>query len=125
MLRSNRQFVQLYHVLSHASFRPENFRANITLSALDVTQTVNVKQMPLKGVLVFCYIRTDVTLERLTVTNTMNRRQVLCQVAFLCKLPAANLALVPGVRMLSSAAAAAALRMRRVVVSADWSLNSM
>ena len=61
---------------------------------------------------------TNVTLEGLDVTNTMNRRRVSLQTAFLCKLPAANLALVSGVRMLRSAATAA-LSMRRVVVSAD------
>ena len=62
---------------------------------------------------------TNVTLEGLDVTNTMNRWQVYFQVAFLCKLPAANLALVSGVRMLGSRRSAAALSMRRVVVSAD------
>ena len=63
------------------------------------------------------HTRANVTLEGLDVTNTMNHRQVSLQTAFLCKLPAANLALVFGVRMLWSAAAA--LSMRRVVVSAD------
>ena len=61
--------------------------------------------------------RADVTLEGLDVTNTMNRRQVPLQMAFMHKLPAANFALVSGVRMLWSAAAT--LRMRGVVVSAD------
>ena len=46
----------------------------------------------------------------------MNGFKVKIQAAFLCKLPAANLTLVPGVRVLWSATAA--LSMRRVVVSA-------
>ena len=60
-------------------------------------------------------------MEGLDITNTMHCGEVCFQVAFLCKLPAANLALVSGVRMLRSAAAAAAaaLSMRRVIVSAD------
>ena len=49
---------------------------------------------------------------------TVRDRHVLAQVAFCCYLPAANLTLVFGVRMLWSTAAAA-LSMRRVVVSAD------
>ena len=68
--------------------------------------------------LIFSLLRADVTLEYLDVTSTMNRRQMSLQNVFLHKLPAANLALVSGVRMLSSAAASA-LSMRRVIVSAD------
>ena len=61
---------------------------------------------------------TELTVKCFDVTNTMNRRQVLFQVASLCKLPAAMLALMLCVSLLWSAAAAA-LSMRRVVVSDD------
>ena len=71
----------------------------------------------LKIVFALKHPRANATLERLDVTNTMNRRQVPGQIAFIHKLPAANLALVSGVRTLRSAADA--LSMRRVVVSAD------
>ena len=57
----------------------------------------------------------NTTLEALDVT--VNSWQMFFHVAFLRKLSAANLALVSGVRMFGSAAAA--LSMRRVVVSAD------
>ena len=63
--------------------------------------------------------RTHVALEGLDVTNAMNGSKVQLQAVFLCELPAANLARVSGARMLWSAAVAAALSMRRVVVSAD------
>ena len=68
-----------------------------------------------KNMFVLKHPRATVTLEGLHVTNTMHRGQVRVQVAFLCKIPAANLALVSGVRALRSAA----LSMRRVVVSTD------
>ena len=59
---------------------------------------------------------TNVTLESLDVTNTMDMSHVTSQPMTSCKLPAANFTLVSGVRVLGSAAA---LSMRRVVVSAD------
>ena len=62
--------------------------------------------------------RTHVALESLDVTNAMNGSKVELQAAFLCELPAANLALVSGVRMFGSAPASA-LSMHRVIVSAD------
>ena len=57
----------------------------------------------------------NTTLEALDVT--VNSWQMFFHVAFLRKLSAANLALVSGVRMFGSAAAA--LSMRRVIVSVD------
>ena len=51
--------------------------------------------------------------------SAMNSFQMQIQTALLCKLPAANLALVSGVRMLWSRRSGVALSMRRVVVSAD------
>ena len=71
-----------------------------------------------KNMFVLKHPRATVTLEGLHFTNIMYCWQVLFQGAFLGKLPAANLALVSGVRALRSAAAAA-LSMHRVVVSAD------
>ena len=71
----------------------------------------------LKVMLVLKHPRADVTLERLDVTNIMKCGKVLFQVAFLGKLPAANLALVLGVRVFGFTAAS--LSMRRVVVNAD------
>ena len=62
--------------------------------------------------------RANVTLKSLDVTNTMYSGHVLFQIALFCELPAANLALVSGVRMLWSRWPAA-LSMRCVVVSAD------
>ena len=76
-----------------------------------------VLHVSLHVMLVLKHSRANVTLEGLDVTNTMDSGQVSVQVAFLCKLPAANFTVVSGVRMLSSATAA--LSMRRVVVSAD------
>ena len=69
-----------------------------------------------KNMFVLKHPRATVTLEGLHFTKAMHRGQMSVQVAFLCKLPAANLALVSGVRALGSAAA---LSMSRVVVSAD------
>ena len=71
----------------------------------------------LKNILALKLTRTNATLEGLDVTNTVNRRQVFLHIAFIHELPAANLTLVSGVRMLWSAATA--LSMRRVVMSAD------
>ena len=81
--------------------------------ALDFMYVANVF---LKNILALKLTRTNATLEGLDVTNTVNRRQVFLHIAFIHELPAANLTLVSGVRMLRSTAA---LSMCRVVVSAD------
>ena len=60
---------------------------------------------------------TNVAFERLDIANTMNRRQVPGQIAFIHKLPAANLALVPGDMVLWLLSGR---WMRSVVVSADF-----
>ena len=73
-----------------------------------------VLHVSLHVMLVLKHSRANVTLEGLDVTNTMDSGQVSVQVAFLCKLPAANLALVSGARALRSA-----VSMRRIVVSVD------
>ena len=75
-------------------------------------------QVILQTKLVLEHPGTNVTLEGLDVTHTMDSGYMALQATSLRELPAANLALVSGVRMLRSAAAAA-LSMRRVVVSAD------
>ena len=102
-------------MLLQASFRLENFRANITLSGLHVTHTVNVQQMRLKILLVFRHKRADVTIEWLRATDIMKSRQVSLQNVFVYKCPAANFTLET-VRVFRSSAA---LSMRRVAVSAD------
>ena len=58
--------------------------------------------------------RTHVALEGLDVTNAMNRRQVPFHIAFMNEFLFANITFVLGVRV----AAAAALSVRRVVISA-------
>ena len=78
-----------------------------------------VLKVPIKALLVLEHARANVALEFLDITNTMHGGQVLFQVMFLCKLPAANLALVRCVRVLWSAEAAAASSMRRFVVGAN------
>ena len=75
-------------------------------------------EVSVKNMFVLKHSRATVTLEGLHFTNIMYCWQVLFQGAFLGKLPAANLALVSGVRMLWSAVAAA-VSVRGVVVSAD------
>ena len=80
---------------------------------------MHIFKVALKNMLVLEHPRANVTLEGLYFTNTMYSRHVLFQIALFCELPAANLALISGIRMLRSAVAAAALSMRRVVVSAD------
>ena len=67
-------------------------------------------------VLLFEDLRADVTPKRLPFANAVNTEHMTLQVAFLCKFPAANLALISGARMLRSDAA---LSMRRDVVSVD------
>ena len=71
-----------------------------------------------KSAFFFENTRANPTLESLDVTNTVNRCQVPLEVVIPNELPVANLTLVSGVRMFWSDAAAA-LSMRRVVVSAD------
>ena len=82
--------------------------------ALDFMYVANVF---LKNILALKLTRANVTLEGLSVTHTMNCSQMKIEVACRRELPAADLALVSRVRMLSSAAAA--LSMRRVIVSAN------
>ena len=82
--------------------------------ALDFMYVANVF---LKNILALKLTRANVTLEGLSVTHTMNCSQMKIEAAYRSELPAANLALVPRVRVLWSVAAA--LSMRRVVVSAD------
>ena len=67
--------------------------------------------------LVLVGLRADVALVLLDVTSSMYSFDVHQQIALPLKLPTANFALVSGVRILRSAAAA--LSMRRVVVSAE------
>ena len=95
----------------------EHARADVTLEGLDVTNTMYCGQVCFQVALTCKRPAANVALEGLDATNTMYCRQVCLHIFFIHKLPAANLALVPGVRMLRSAAAA--LSMRRVVVSAD------
>ena len=66
--------------------------------------------------LVLVGLRADVALVLLDVTSSMYSFDVHQQIALPLKLPTANFALVSGVSMLRSAAA---LSMRRVVVSAE------
>ena len=66
--------------------------------------------------LVFKNTRADVTLERFDVTIDMNSGQVSLQVVFTHKLPAADLTLVLGVRVLWSFRG---LSVHHVVVSGD------
>ena len=73
-------------------------------------------QVILQTKLVLEHPGTNVTLEGLDVTHTMDSGYMALQATFLRELPAANLALVSGVRMLRFADA---LSMRRVVVRAD------
>ena len=80
---------------------------------------MNFFQMTLKVIIALEGLRANAALKGFDVTNFMNSSHVTMHFVFLHKLPAANLALVPGVRMLGSRRSAAALSMRRVVVSAD------
>ena len=123
--------------------------ANITLEGLHVTDTMKLRQMPFQINSLGTNFRTKITLKRLNVTKGVNSPQVSLQTAFLCKLdaanlalvsgaisamnsskmsiqlvlgcklPAANLALVSGVRMLWSWHSGVAVSMRCVVVSVD------
>ena len=78
---------------------------------------VDIFQMCFKIVFSLEDLRANVALEGFYVTRTVNGSLVTKKCVLLGKFPAANLALVSGVRMLRSGAAA--LSMRRVVVSAD------
>ena len=71
--------------------------------------------MRLEVMLALKHPKTHVTLEGLDVTNAMNRRQVPFHIAFMNEFLFANITFVLGVRV---AAAAAALSVRRVVISA-------
>ena len=75
---------------------------------------MDVLKMRLEVMLALKHPKTHVTLEGLDVTNAMNRRQVPLHIAFMHELLFANITFVLGVRV----AAAAALRVRRVVISA-------
>ena len=96
----------------------EHAGANVTLEGFDVTHTMHYVKVSSKSAFPFENTRAYVTLESLDVTNTMKSCHMALQVTFFRELPAANLALVSGVRMFWFGAAAA-LSMRRVVVSAD------
>ena len=78
-----------------------------------------VLKVPIKALLVLEHARANITLEFLDITNTMHSGQVPFHVTFLGKLPAANLALVLGVRMLWFGDAAATSSMRCFVVGAN------
>ena len=59
--------------------------------------------MSLEQVLAFEDLEANVTLKGLSVINTVNSLQMFTQVALLCKLPAANLALVsPAISAMNS-----------------------
>ena len=116
----NERCLELLSVRFYVNFKIslwfKDFRANVTLSGLDVTQTMNIWHVNLKIVPALCHIRTGVTLKSFGVTQAMNVSQVTLEAAFLRKLPAANLALVSSIRTLGSATA---LSMCGVVVRAD------
>ena len=78
---------------------------------------MHVREVSFEVMLELEHPRANVTLEGHSLTHAMYSSHVTNQFALFSKLPAANLALVPGVRMLRSDAAF--LSMRRVVVSAD------
>ena len=73
---------------------------------------VNMTKVPRQVALFFIDLGTDVTFKSLDVTYAMNRWEVSLQIAFIHKLPAANLALV-------TSFSSGSLSVRRVVVNAD------
>ena len=114
------KFKQLYWLIKQCTCKKLPL-AKMSMTAPDrALDLMYVLKVPLQVMLALEHARADVTLEGLDVTNTMYCGQVCGEISFQSKLPAANIALVSGVRMLwSASAAAAALSMRRVVVSAD------
>ena len=88
------------------------------MKRLDVTNTMNLSQVLFVVTFLHGYVSANLTSKAFDVTDTVSATHVLTQPLTTRELPAANLALVPGVRMFWSTAAAA-LSMRRVVVSAD------
>ena len=58
-------------------------------------------EVPHEAALFIGLPETNVAFERLDIANTMTRRQVPGHIAFIYKLPAASLALVPGDMVLS------------------------
>ena len=77
---------------------------------------MNSGQMSCQMMFVLKHLGTDVACERLDVTDAMHSSQVYFQHVSRCKLPAANVTVMLGVRMFSSVAG---LSVRRVVVSVD------
>ena len=73
---------------------PKDLRANSTARGIDVTDTVNQRQMSFEVRLQCARLGTEVTLKRLDVTKFVNNLQVSLQTGFQCKHSAANLALV-------------------------------
>ena len=64
----------VFHVKFEMIPRFKDLRTVVALSALEVTRSMNMRQVSLQVVLAFRYIRADVTLEYLDVTNTMYGR---------------------------------------------------
>ena len=103
-------------VQRQAALSIEDFWTDVTFEGLDVTNTMNRRQVLRQVAFYVEDFWADAALEGLDVTIAMNGINVTLEAALLCKLPAANVALVSGVSTLGSTAA---LSMRRVVVSAD------
>ena len=80
---------------------------------------VYILQVSFKVLFVLEHPRANVTLEGLDVTNTVNCRQVFLHITSIQELPAANFALVFGVRMLGWRPSSPALSMCRVIMSID------
>ena len=97
-------------------FSLEDFRANFALEGFDVTNTMDTGQVYFQVIILCNLPAANIALEGFDVTNTMNSSHVTTHFALFLKRPAANVTLVSGVRVLWPAAA---LSMRRVVVSAD------
>ena len=90
------------------------------MKRLDVTNTMNLSQVLFVVTFLLEYMSAKLTLKTFDVTDTVSVAQVVAQSMLIRELPAANLAFVPGVRVLwSTPTSVPSLGMRRVVVSVD------